>query len=131
MADPDFTQFKLVHKGHSFEDFHEGQVFEHHWGRTINAGDNSLFTTATLAHPDLFQHGVCARARPSRHGGQCDAGVVHRGRPLGRGPERGGGPFLGVDDLKFVRPVYPGETLVARSTVVYKRESPAAAITGS
>ena len=54
MADPDFGQFKLVHKGHSFEEFHEGQVFDHHWGRTINAGDNSLFTTATLAHCPLY-----------------------------------------------------------------------------
>ena len=28
-------------KGHSFEEFSIGQVFEHHWGRTINEGDNS------------------------------------------------------------------------------------------
>src|ERR1700688_375519 len=71
MADPDFTQFKLVHKGHSFEEFHEGQVFEHHWRRTINAGD----------------------------------------------------PFLGITNLEFHRPVYPGDTLPARSTVVSTRES--------
>jgi acyl dehydratase len=34
-----------------------------------------------------------------------------------------GGPFLGINDLKFVRPVYPGDTLTARSTVVSTRES--------
>ena len=34
-----------------------------------------------------------------------------------------GGLFLGVDDLKFHRTVYPGETLTARSTVLEKRES--------
>jgi acyl dehydratase len=34
-----------------------------------------------------------------------------------------GGLFLGVDDLKFHRTVYPGETLSARSTVMDKRES--------
>ena len=65
MADPDFSffsEFKLVHKGHSFEEFHEGQVFEHHWGRTINAGDNSLFTTATLAHCPLYFNAEYARA---------------------------------------------------------------------
>src|SRR4029450_9074487 len=49
MADPDLATFVLVPKGHSFEDFQEGGVFEHHWGRTLNAGDNSLFTTTTLA----------------------------------------------------------------------------------
>jgi len=43
MADLDFDAFALVPKGHAFEDFHEGQVFEHHWGRTLNEGDNSLF----------------------------------------------------------------------------------------
>ena len=32
-------------KGHQYEDFTLGQQFEHHWGRTLNEGDNSLFTT--------------------------------------------------------------------------------------
>jgi len=63
MADqPDFNQFQLMLKGHSFEDFKEGQVFEHHWGRTINAGDNSLFTSATLAHCPLYFNAEYARA---------------------------------------------------------------------
>ena len=48
MADPDFATFPLVPKGHAFEDFHDGQVFEHHWGRTLNEGDNSLFATVAL-----------------------------------------------------------------------------------
>src|SRR5207237_8863778 len=43
MADLDFDAFALVPKGHAFEDFHDGQVFEHHGGRTLNDGDNSLF----------------------------------------------------------------------------------------
>ena len=40
-----------VHKvvrGNFFEDFEVGHVFRHHWGRTINEGDNSLFSTVTL-----------------------------------------------------------------------------------
>ncbi len=35
----------------------------------------------------------------------------------------GGGPFLGVDECAFVKPVYVGDTLIARSTVVSARES--------
>ena len=35
----------------------------------------------------------------------------------------GGGPFLGVDDCQFLNPVYPGDTLTARSTVEAVRES--------
>ena len=34
-----------------------------------------------------------------------------------------GGPFLGVDECAFHRPVYPGDTLSASSTVVSARES--------
>ena len=35
----------------------------------------------------------------------------------------GGGPFLGVDDCKFLVDVYVGDTLTARSTVVAARDS--------
>ncbi len=34
-----------------------------------------------------------------------------------------GGPFLGVNDVVFHQPVYPGDTLSARSEVVSMRES--------
>ena len=34
-----------------------------------------------------------------------------------------GGPFLGVNDVEFHLPVYPGDTLTAHSTVVSLRES--------
>jgi acyl dehydratase len=35
----------------------------------------------------------------------------------------GGGPFLGVDECEFLQPVYVGDTLTARSTVLTARES--------
>ena len=35
-------------KGHLFEDFSIGQVFEHHWGRTLSQAENALFSTLTL-----------------------------------------------------------------------------------
>ncbi len=124
MADPDFSQFKLVPKGHSFEEFHQGQVFEHHWGRTINAGDNSLFTTATLAHCPLYFNAEYARAH-----GHPDVVVnpmLVACTVVGISVEdlsEAGGPFLGINGLEFHRPVYPGDTLTARSTVVSTRES--------
>jgi len=34
-----------------------------------------------------------------------------------------GGPFLGIDDVQFLEPVYPGDTLTAHSTVANLRES--------
>jgi len=54
MADPDLSAFPLLSKGHAFEDFREGLVFEHHWGRTLNEGDNSLFATIALRFLPLY-----------------------------------------------------------------------------
>jgi itaconyl-CoA hydratase len=124
MGDPDFGQFPLVRKGHAFEDFHAGQVFEHHWGRTLDAGDNAVFTTMTLAFTPLYFNAEYARAH-----GHPDV-VVH---PLlvlctvvGLSVEdlsEAGGPFLGVNAVRFERPVHPGDTLTARSSVVSARTS--------
>ncbi len=124
MADPDFGQFPLVRKGHAFEDFQPGQVFEHHWGRTLGAADNALFTTATLAFTPLYFNAEYARAH-----GHPDV-VVH---PLlvlctvvGLSVEdlsEAGGPFLGVNDVRFERPVHPGDTVTARSRVLSARDS--------
>ena len=69
---------RLLPKGNHYGVFEVGQVFEHHWGRTINAGDNSLFTTLTLSYnPLLFQCGICKGARASGHCRQSAAGVQH------------------------------------------------------
>ena len=34
----------------------------------------------------------------------------------------GGGPFLGVNDVEFPNPTYPGDTITAESTVIDRRE---------
>jgi acyl dehydratase len=124
MADPDFAEFKLAVKGHQYEDFREGQVFEHHWGRTLNAGDNSLFTTATLSHCPLYFN--LEYARTHGHPDVVINPMLVACTVLGISVEdlsEGGGPFLGINGLQFHRPVYPGDTLTARSTVMSKRES--------
>jgi acyl dehydratase len=124
MADPDFSQFKLVTKGHSFEDFTEGQVFVHHWGRTINVGDNSLFTTATLSYCPLYFN--LEYAREHGHPDVVVNPMLVVCTVVGMSVEdlsEAGGPFLGINGLTFHRAVYPGDTLSARSTVVSKRES--------
>lgn len=111
-------------KGHCFEDFTPGRVFEHHWGRTLTQADNALFTTTTLGYNPLYFNVEYARA----HGHQDT--VINPFLVLctvvGLSVEdlsEGGGPFLGLTDLSFHRPVYPGDTLTATSTVVDTRES--------
>jgi itaconyl-CoA hydratase len=111
-------------KGRQYEDFEVGQVFEHHWGRTIGESDNTLLTTLTLSYNPLYFNAEYARA----HGHESI--VVN---PMlvfltvfGLSVEdlsEAGGLFLGVDELTFHATVYPGDTLTARSTVVDRRES--------
>lgn len=111
-------------KGRLYEDFHVGQVFRHHWGRTINEGDNSLFTTLTLNFNPLYFNRAYAQAH-----GHPDVAVnpllvfnVVFGLTVEDLSEIGG-PFVGVDELSYHAPVYPGDTLVARSTTVECRRS--------
>ena len=124
MADPDLATFPLVPKGHAFEDFHDGQVFEHHWGRTLNEGDNSLFATLALRFIPLYFNAEYARAHG--HPGVVVDPLLVLCTVIGLSVEdlsEAGGPFLGVEDVEFLRPVYPGDTVTARSVVVAKRES--------
>ncbi|WP_439813612.1 MaoC family dehydratase [Zavarzinia sp. CC-PAN008] len=122
---PDFKERAVLWpKGRQFEDFAVGQVFAHHWGRTINHGDNSIFTTLTLNYNPLYFNREYAMAL-----GHPDVVV----NPLlvfntvfGLTVEdcsEGGGPFVGVDDVTYHRPVYPNDTLTARSTTVDARTS--------
>ena len=93
-------------------------------GRTVNHGDNSLFTTLTLHYNPVYTNLEFARGH-----GHPDVVV----NPMlvfttvfGLSVEdlsEGGGAFLGVEALTFHLPVYPGDTLTARSIVVDRRES--------
>jgi itaconyl-CoA hydratase len=115
---------KLRVRGNMYEDFVPGRQFEHHWGRTVTQAENALFTTLTLHYNPLYTNLPYAL----EHG--------HPDMPLnpmlvfntvfGLSVEdlsEGGGPFLGIEDLTFHAPVYPNDTLTARSTVVEGRKS--------
>lgn len=124
MSDPELSTFPLVPRGHAFEDFADGQVFEHHWGRTLNAGDNSLFTTMTLAFTPLYFNAEYARAHGHRDVVVDPMLVLCT--VVGLSVEdlsEAGGPFLGIEKVDFRLPVYPGDTLTARSQVIARRES--------
>jgi acyl dehydratase len=124
MPDPDFSVFPLRPKGRQFEDFTDGQVFEHHWGRTLFEGDATLFATVALRFTPLYFNSEYARAHG--HPGVVVDPLLVLCTVVGLSVEdlsEAGGPFLGVEEVEFHRPVYPGDTLTARSTVVSKRES--------
>ncbi|MDP1820496.1 MAG: MaoC family dehydratase [Acidimicrobiales bacterium] len=131
MSELDLRSFPIRRRGNAFEEFTIGRRFEHHWGRTITAGDNAAFTTVTHAYNPLYLNAEQARAE-----GHPDV-VVNPMLVLctvvGLSVEdlsEGGGPFLGIDDLTFHRPVHPGDTLTASSTVVEARDSASRPNTG-
>jgi acyl dehydratase len=124
MSDEWRTRARKIPKGNLYDDFEVGQVFSHHWGRTLNEGDNSLFTTLTLSFNPLYFNAPYARAHG--HPRIVINPMLVFLTVFGLSVEdlsEAGGLFLGVDQLTFHRRVYPGDTLSARSTVVDKRES--------
>lgn len=124
MPDPDFREFPLRARGHAFEDFELGQTFAHHWGRTLAESDGILFATLALRFTPLYFNAEYARAHG--HAGALLDPLLVLCTVVGLSVEdlsEAGGPFLGVDDVRFRRPVHPGDTLTAHSTVVGLRES--------
>ncbi len=120
----DRSSFSEVKRGRYFEDFEVGQVFHHHWGRTITAADNTVFSTSMCCWLPLYLNVPYAESH-----GHPDVAI----HPMlivctvvGLSAEdlsEGGGAFLGLEECTFHRPMYPGDTLVARSTVVATRPS--------
>ena len=124
MPDPDFSAFPLRPKGRRFEDFTDGQVFEHHWGRTLGEADGTLFSTLALRFTPLYFNAEYARAHD--HPGTLIDPLMALCTVVGLSVEdlsEAGGPFLGVNHVEFHQPIYPGDTLTASSTVVGLRES--------
>jgi itaconyl-CoA hydratase len=111
-------------RGHTLADFEVGRVFEHRQRKTLLESDNALFTTLTLHYNRHYLDREFARAA-----GFLDIVI----NPLlvfnlvfGISVEdlsEGGGPFLGVAALEYHSPVYAGDTLNARSTVLAARLS--------
>jgi len=124
MAHPDFSEFPTLRKGNQFEDFEEGQVFLHHWGRTLTESDATLFSTLALRFTPIYFNREYARSHG--HDDLVVDPLLALCTVVGLSVEdlsEIGGPFLGVNKVAFHRPVYPGDTLNARSTVLSARTS--------
>jgi itaconyl-CoA hydratase len=118
-------QARHIDKGNLYGDFSIGQVFEHHWGRTITQAENALFSTLTLHfNPHYFN---LEHAKKHGHKDILLNPILVFNTIFGLSvedlSEAGMGPFLGVNELTFHEAVLAGETLTARSVVIDKRES--------
>ncbi len=124
MGDFDAASFPLIRHGNQFQDFEQGQTWVHHWGRTITEADNVTFSSATCHWNPLYINSEYARALG--HPGMVVNPMLVLCTAVGMSVEdlsEAGGPFLGVEDCRFLAPVYPGDTITAHSEVLEKRES--------
>ena len=91
--------------------------------RTLNAGDNSLYASLTQMYNPLYFNKEYAEEQG--HKGIVVAPMLVFNTVLGLTVEELSlrGPFVGINKLTFHRPVYEGDTLTSRSTVLNRRYS--------
>src|SRR5271156_3781141 len=99
-----------------FEEFEEGQVFEHAISRTVTEMDNVLFSTLTMNPQPL--HLDAEFAKTTEFGQRLVIGISVGETTLGTTVAN-----LGMSDVRFPKPVFHGDTLRVRTIVRSKRKS--------
>lgn len=108
-----------------FEEFAEGQVFDHAVRRTVTEADNMWFSALTMnTQPLHIDHEAAAR---SEFGRPLVNSIFTLGLMIGIsvGDTTAGTLVgnLGMTDVVFPAPVFHGDTIRVRTTVTAKRES--------
>ena len=115
-----------------FEDFTEGRVFEHALSRTVTEMDNVLFTTLTMNPQPL--HLDAEFAKTTEFGRPLVNSIFTLGLVIGItvGDTTLGTTVanLGMTDVRFPKPVFHGDTIRARTTVLSARRSKSRADAG-
>jgi acyl dehydratase len=110
--------------GRYFEDFTEGDIYEHRPGRTITETENTWFTLLTMnTHPMHFdaeyakhsEFGRCIICSPFTVALMVGMSVTDVSQKAIAN--------LGWSEIKLTFPLFAGDTLVAESEVLGKRES--------
>ncbi|WP_029075980.1 MaoC family dehydratase [Kaistia adipata] len=110
--------------GRYFEDFNEGDIYEHRPGRTITETENTWFTLLTMnTHPMHFdaeyakhsEFGRCIICSPFTVALMVGMSVTDVSQKAIAN--------LGWSEIKLTFPLFAGDTLVAESEVLGKRES--------
>jgi acyl dehydratase len=108
-----------------FEEFEEGMVFDHEWTRTIGEADNRWFSLLTMntqpLHIDAHAAAKSVWGRPlvnSLFTLGCMVGMTVNDTTFGTTIAN-----LGMSDVRFPHPVFEGDTIRMRTTVLGKRES--------
>src|ERR1700733_7464577 len=114
---------RKVTTGRMFEDFTVGQRLLHAVPRTLHGGDIALYMALTGERPPLASSTELARSLGFMREVIPDLLVFHIvfGKSV---PDIShlASANLGYADVRFLRPVYPGDTLVSESEVIGLRE---------
>jgi itaconyl-CoA hydratase len=108
----------------SYDEFDPGMVLEHEQSRTVFAAEAAMFSALFHHHNPVYLD--VERAREAGHPDLVVNPYYLFNLVLGlsvRDLTEDAGPFLGADRIEFLRPVYPGASVRARSTVLAKRLS--------
>lgn len=110
--------------GRYFEDFEIGDVYEHRPGKTVLESDNHLFTLLTLnTHPLHFD---AEYGRATEFGRNLVVSTYTLALFIGMSVSdisQKTVANLGMDEVRFTKPVFAGDTLYAESEVLEKRQS--------
>jgi 2-methylfumaryl-CoA hydratase len=114
---------RKVSNGRFFEDFGIGQRLIHAVPRTLHGGDIALYMALTGERPPLSSSTELARSLGFVRELIPDLLVFHTvfGKSVSD-ISHNATANLGYADVRFLRPVYPGDTLVAESEVIGLRE---------
>ena len=129
-----------INNGKYFEDLHPGMTIRHFLTRTVTEADNVFFTCLTLNpapihldHELSNENTTSLSSDPSNKSSSDGTGkplfnsIFTLGLLVGMSvPETTHGTTvanLGFSEVVFPKPVYPGDTLRAETTIVDKRES--------
>lgn len=110
--------------GHYFEEFEEGETIIHSLSKTIFESDNNLFSLLTMNHHPL--HINADYAQKSQHGKILVVGTLVFSIVVGiTVPDISGKAIanLGYENIEHLSPVYIGDTLYAKTTILTKTES--------
>jgi itaconyl-CoA hydratase len=115
---------RTIERGRYYEDFKVGDVYRHHWGRTIEAAESQLFATATMNAVPLYFNKLHAQALGHEQVPVHPLLVMNVvfGMTVEDLSEQALA-HLGYWNMKFPRFTYPGDTLLSSSEVLDKRES--------
>ena len=110
--------------GRYYEDFEPGDVYEHRPGKTITEYENHLFTLMTLnTHPLHFD---AEYGKATEFGRNLVVSPYTLALVIGMSVtdvSQKAIANLGMDEVRFTAPVFPGDTLYAHSEVLAKRAS--------